>query len=403
MDGTYQCQSGVNVAESGDGGGGDAYADYGKTYDATTSVSGVADAWNQPIAGNFNQIRQLKAKYKQLKVFISLGGWTWSRYFSAAVATPALRATLVRSCIDTYILGNLAMSGGFGGNGAASGTFDGIDVDWEYPGVQGIGYNIINPLDGARFTLLMQEFRAQLDALGGAHKLLTFTVGAGQDKLRQLDLPGMNAVADWTSLMSYDYFGGWTPNGPTDFQSNLYPDPASPNRQAGGDLSHYNTDDAVTYLLAHGITPSKLVLGVPFYGRGWTGVGAANNGLYQNASAAAPSENEAGMSDYRILVNVPGSVYTNSVAQAKYKFDGTTFWTYDDPAVMQTRVSYAKTKQLRGIFAWSLDGDTPTGDLVAAISAVAFVTDDTPPKANCIQICNMIQSIESVWGYDGIK
>src|SRR5690606_29033937 len=118
---------------NGSDGAGDAWADFGMGYSAADSVSGAADVWDQPLAGSFNQLKQLKAKHPGLKALISLGGWTWSKNFSAAAATAAGRQTLVSSCIDLYIKGNLPVIDGRGGAGAAAGVFDGIDIDWEWP------------------------------------------------------------------------------------------------------------------------------------------------------------------------------------------------------------------------------------------------------------------------------
>ncbi|MYW09739.1 glycoside hydrolase, partial [Streptomyces sp. SID2563] len=121
-----------NNPNAGDGAG-DSYADYQKSFGAADSVDGVADKWDQPIVGVFNQFKELKAKYPHLKINISLGGWTYSKYFSDAAKTDASRKKLVSSCIDQYIKGNLPVEGGFGGAGSAAGIFDGIDIDWEYP------------------------------------------------------------------------------------------------------------------------------------------------------------------------------------------------------------------------------------------------------------------------------
>src|SRR5690606_27044313 len=119
---------------NGSDGAGDAWADFGMGYTAANSVAGVADAWDQPLAGSFNQLKQLKAKNPHLLALISIGGWTWSKTFSKAAATEASREKFVRSCIDIYIKGNLPVIDGRGGPGAAAGVFDGIDIDWEWPG-----------------------------------------------------------------------------------------------------------------------------------------------------------------------------------------------------------------------------------------------------------------------------
>jgi len=85
-------------------GQGDAWADYQRRFTAAESVDGLADVFDQPLAGNFNQLKQ---KHPQLKVLMSLGGWTWSRFFSNAALTDASRQAFVASCIDLFIKGNL--------------------------------------------------------------------------------------------------------------------------------------------------------------------------------------------------------------------------------------------------------------------------------------------------------
>ena len=105
----------------------DTFADYGKRFDASESVDGVADTVSQPLKGNFNQLLKLKKLNPSLRVLISLGGWTESYRFSDA-ALAANREAFVASCIDMFIKGNVAAGV------SAAGVFDGIDVDWEYPG-----------------------------------------------------------------------------------------------------------------------------------------------------------------------------------------------------------------------------------------------------------------------------
>ncbi len=140
-------------------GAGDAEADYSRPFAAAQSVDGVADSGFESLRGNYNQLRKLKAKYPNLKVLISLGGWTYSKYFSDVAATDASRRKFVTSCLDTYILGNLPSYGGAGGPGSAAGIFDGIDIDWEWPGAEGHAGNHYSPADKANNTLLIAEFR----------------------------------------------------------------------------------------------------------------------------------------------------------------------------------------------------------------------------------------------------
>src|SRR5262245_23302068 len=149
-------------------GEGDAWADYQWPVPAEFSVDGVGDAWGEPLNGNFGQLLKLKQKHPKLKVMLSIGGWTWSTWFSNA-ALPANRAAFVSSCIDLFIKGNLPiLDGGSGGPGSAAGVFDGFDLDWEWPGSAGEPGNVIRPEDKQNFTALLAEFRRQLDAAGRA-------------------------------------------------------------------------------------------------------------------------------------------------------------------------------------------------------------------------------------------
>jgi chitinase len=351
---------------------GDGWADFQKGFTAAESVDGVADAWDAKLSGNFNQLKKLKAKYPNLKVLISLGGWTWSKNFSDAALTAASRQKLVSSCINLYIKGDLPIYGGEseGGPGAAAGVFDGIDIDWEYPAAPGNTGNIYRPEDKQNFTLLLAEFRSQLNALTaqtGKPYLLTIAAPAGSDKYSQIELNQIHNYLDFINLMAYDYFGGFNPNGPTNFQARLYCDPADPTI---GVAKTYCTDNAVTAYLGAGVPANKLVIGVPFYGRGWTGVTNANNGKYQSATGPAPamtSYGEAGIEDYKNLKTLGYPSFRDSVTKAFWIYNGTNWWSYDDPTAITDKMNYIKSKGLGGAMAWELDGDD--GTLLTAVAS----------------------------------
>lgn len=378
--GGYECGI-INKLEGGAGDGGDAWADFGLTAKRRVNPADTIK-WDDKLAGNFRELQAYKQKFPDTKLFISLGGWTWSKWFSAAAKTDALRKQLVKSCIDIYIKGNLPVVDGRGGPGSAANIFDGIDIDWEFPGVQGVGYNTVSPDDKRNNTLLLAEFRKQLDELSAANQkkyLLTVAIGVGRDKIEMTEPREYARYLDWINLMTYDYNGGWNAQGPTDFQSHLYADPASPSYKCSGKatdicygerslVSYYNTADAVDLLLQAGVNPKKLVVGIPKYGRGWTGVTNANNGLYQKTTDAARGTYEKGIEDYKVLKNAPGTVYVHPVTKQSYKFDGTNFWSYDTPEVIQTKIDYAKSKGLNGgVFSWSLDGDDSNATLSKAM------------------------------------
>lgn len=354
-----RCEVGVTQASDPNTGvGGDAFADYTKAFGAGESVSGGADTWDQPLRGNWNQLKQLKAKHPNVKVLISLGGWTWSRGFSSA-AQPANRQAFVASCIDAYIKGNLPVTDGAGGVGAAAGVFDGIDIDWEYPVACGLSCG--TPADNANYTALLGEFRRQLDAVRPG-LLLTVAVGAGIDKVRVTDPAAYHPYLDFINVMTYDFHGAWDPQ--TNHHSALFDSPADPST---GDQKLYNSNDAMEAFLSRGVPASKLNLGIGYYGRGWTGVASGNNGLYKSASGAAPGTYEAGIEDWKVLKNLAWPGYTDSVAKATWISNGTTFWSFDTPAMVTEKMGYVKTQGLGGAFFWEFSGDDAQGTLTKAI------------------------------------
>lgn len=357
-----RCETGVLKAnDPATGEGGDAYADYSRTYTAAESVDGVADVWGAPLRGHWNQLRKLKARHPNLKVVISLGGWNWSRGFASA-ARPENRQAFVASCIDAYIRGNLPAFDYAGGAGAAAGVFDGFDIDWEYPAACGLTCG--GAEDTANFTALLAEFRRQLDAIRPGLQL-TVAVGAGIDKIRVTQPDQYHPYVDAINLMAYDFHGGWESR--TNFHSALFD---SPNDPSTGDAAQYNSNDAVLALLARGVPAGKINLGMASYGRGWSSVGAVNNGLYQSGTAASGSL-EPGIERYAVLKALGWPSYRDSASMARWIFNGSTFWSFDDPSTIADKMSYVQAQGLGGAFLWDFSGDDAQGSLLAAIEAGA--------------------------------
>ncbi|MBV1854825.1 glycoside hydrolase family 18 protein [Catellatospora tritici] len=346
--------------EANEAGVGDAWADYQKRFKSGESVDGVGDVVTQPLAGNFNQLRKLKAMYPNLKVLLSIGGWTWSKYFSDAALTPASRQALVASCIDLFLKGNLPLIGTspHGGPGSAYGVFDGFDLDWEWPGSEGNAGNVVRPEDKHNFTLLAAEFRSQLAAYGaqvGRTFQLTAFLPADPAKINAGIEPALFSYLDFGTVQGYDLVGAW--DATTGHQSNLYSTASSP----------FSVDLAVDTYLSQGAPAAKLVIGIPYYGRGWTGVGSTNSGLYQSASGPARGTYEDGIDDYKKVVSKQGTVFYDPVAGAAWKYGSSAFWSYDTPQVIAQKTAYVKANSLGGTMVWSLDGDTDTGELTSAV------------------------------------
>ncbi|ALG11658.1 glycoside hydrolase family 18 chitinase [Kibdelosporangium phytohabitans] len=349
-------------------GQGDAWADYQRRFTADLTVNGQGDVYNQPLAGNLNQLKQLKAKHPHLKVNLSLGGWTWSKYFSDAALTAASRQAHVSSCLDMWIKGNLPKIGGEpqGGPGSAAGVFDGIDLDWEWPGSEGNTGNVVRPEDKQNFTLLVQEWRRQLDAYGattGKHYELTAFLPADPDKVvAGFEVNRIFDSLDFATLQGYDLHGAWDPV--TNNQSALRLPANDPGPKP------YSVEIATNAWTSRGAPANRLVLGVPFYSRGWTGVTNANNGLHQKATDGAPGRYEKGIEDYKLikpLLNSGYQLHRDAVSGHAWLFNGSTFWTFDDPAEIARKTAWITANGLGGAMIWSMDGDTANGELMTAV------------------------------------
>ena len=349
--------------EANAAGAGDAWADYQWPVPAELSVDGVGDAWGEPLNGNFGQLLKLKQKHPQLKVMLSIGGWTWSTYFSTA-ARPENRVAFVQSCLDIFIKGNLPnLDGGSGGPGSGAGVFDGIDLDWEWPDWEGEPGNVISPDDKVNFTGLVAEFRKQLDTLGRAdghrYELSAFlpanpaTIDAGFETKKVFK------SLDFATVQGYDFHGTW--ESLTNHQSAL-------REPAGAPVTpDFTLDRTVRSWLDRGAPRTKIVVGIPYYGRGWTGVTGGGDGLFQPAAGPAPATFEAGYEDYKVLKTLGYPVHRDLRAGHAWLFDGTTFWTYDDPFVVLQKSLYIRREGLGGAMMWSLDGDDANATLTKTI------------------------------------
>ncbi len=316
---------------------GDSYADYDKAYTADQSVDGKADTWDQPLRGNFNQLRKLKAQYPHIKVLWSFGGWTWSGGFGQAAANPTAFA---QSCYDLVEDPRWAD------------VFDGIDLDWEYPNACGLSCDTSGP---AAFKNMMQAMRAKF----GANNLVTAAITADASdggKIDKADYAGAAQYIDFYNVMTYDFFGAWEAKGPTAPHSPL-------TSYAGIPQAGFNSADAIAKLKAKGVPGSKLSLGIGFYGRGWTGVTQDAPG--GTATGPATGTYEQGIEDYKVLRN--SCPATGTVAGTAYAKCGSNWWSYDTPATIAGKMTWLKNQGLKGAFFWEFSGDTANGELANAI------------------------------------
>ncbi|MFD9001088.1 glycosyl hydrolase family 18 protein [Streptomyces sp. NPDC059582] len=317
---------------------GDSYADYDKAFTADQSVSGVADTWDQPLRGNFNQLRQLKAKYPNIKILWSFGGWTWSGGFAQAAANPAAFAQSCYNLVEDPRWADV---------------FDGIDIDWEYPNACGL---TCDTSGAAAYKNLMGALRAKF----GANNLVTAATtadGTSGGKIDAADYAGAAQYVDWYNVMTYDFFGAFDADGPTAPHSPLTTYNGIP--QAG-----FTTADAIAKFRSKGVPASKLLIGIGFYGRGWTGVTQDAPG--GTATGPAAGTYEPGNEDYKVLKT--SCPVTGTIAGTAYAHCGSNWWSYDTPTTIGTKMAWAKSQGLGGAFFWEFSGDTSNGELVSAIN-----------------------------------
>lgn len=375
----------------------DPWSDYqAPTWSGASSVDGVADDPsnpNQHLFGNFNELRELKAAHPGLRVEISIGGWTGSTYFSDVAATAASRQAFVASCIDIFIKGNLP-TGGWpeqaGGAGAAAGIFDGINIDWEYPGKDPGNGAHTSPNDVANATALLQEFRRQLDQAGKNYLLTVDIAGGNVNSSGSWQLRKVAGIVDWIDLMSFDYHGGW--DALTNFNSPLAYDPFAPAVGGGALDWTWNTGGSVLYLLANGVPRDKINVGIPFYGKEYVGVPAAKRGLFQPHGQSLPNDTptyrdlvDTGLADANLVPIGPTAVtgdgaagvngftrYFDFLAGAPWLYNpslnGGTFISYVGPREVAARVALVRTLGLRGAWAWEISNDSNANDLVNAMT-----------------------------------
>lgn len=192
----------------------------------------------------------------------------------------------------------------------------------------------------------------------GYHFLLTAATPAGPTHYNVMDLKGMSAYLDLYNLMGYDYAGSW--DNTSGHQANLYPNPANPT------ATKFSTQAALDDYLAAGAPASKIVLGMPIYGRAFE----ATDGIGRNYTGVGSGSWENGVWDYKVLPKAGATVVTDNVAGATYSYDSSSqeLISYDTPAMVQAKVAYLQGRGLGGSMFWEASADRTDGDSLIGTS-----------------------------------
>ncbi|KAA1477051.1 hypothetical protein DENSPDRAFT_867476 [Dentipellis sp. KUC8613] len=323
----------------------DSYADEQKHF--------PGDSWDEPgnnLYGCLKQLYLLKLANRNLKVLLSVGGYTYSQegHFSF-VTSSSLRATFVQNAVQ--------LIEDYG--------FDGIDLDFEYPS---------NSAQGQGFADLYTELRTAFTTLqnqkGDSEPYqLTSAVSAGADNYANLVVPQMNSALTYWNLMAYDYAGSWLTF--ADNQANLY----------GGARTGVSTDMAVKHFLSAGADADKIIMGIPLYGRAFeqtTGLGAPYNGVGTGTI-------QAGIYSYTTLPLAGAQVFENTTDVSSYSYDSAKqeLVSYDTPHIVTLKAQYVQSKGLGGSMYWDLSTDkTGSNSLVGTVKGVYGSLDQTENHIN---------------------
>lgn len=332
----------------------DPWADVDKPFPDDTPEDAAAGR-----AGNFGQLRRLRAAHPHLRTLISVGGWGGSEGLSDAARDADRRAAFARSCA-AFVRDH---------------GFDGLDLDWEFP-VSG-GSAEARPVDRENFPRLLAALRAALDeaavAANRAPYLLTIATPSMAAEHPGFDLPALDAQVDWINVMTYDFAGPWDTrtghNAPLHAPGDAPPEASASNPSA-------NVSASLEAHIRAGVAPDRLVMGVPFYGRSFAGVrGGGLDGQYQPFSGLGPGSYEPGFVEYRrldaLLAAANWETHRHPVALVPWLYapDDDVFVTYDDPTSLSAKRDLAWARGIGGVMAWDLSHDSVDHALLRAIQA----------------------------------
>lgn len=338
----------------------DSYADYQKQFEHSGN-------WEQRLKGHIGEYKYYKEKYPDKKVLISIGGWTRGEHFHAMALTADSRATFINSVVE--FLQDYPF-------------LDGIDIDWEYPGINrekdpNDQYDRGcpgGPEDKQNFTALLREIREAYSKNNLSNKLLTIASSAGYDKLELQEPSIYYKYLDFLNVMTYDFHGAWETV--TNHHAPLYANPDDPSGSAPVDIKHkYNTEAALKiYTDVYGIPKEMLHVGAPFYSRGWKNVNVSTgkDGLFAEANGAPVGDldnpqapgGQNSFTTMKKLENTKGYIkYRDSYARVPYLYNPElkVMLSYVDEQSLSERCDFVNAKGYGGMIIWEISNDDPQG------------------------------------------
>jgi chitinase len=291
---------------------------------------------NNDDAETIKYLVSLKKLNPSLKVILSLGGWGGCKTCSEVFSTDSGRKEFARSVKDL----------------CEEYRTDGVDIDWEYPAIEGYPGHLYTQQDKHNFTLLTETLR---QTLGNKYEISFAAGGFTKYLTESIEWNAVMPFVDRVNIMSYDLINGYSRI--TGHHTPLYSTPQQIE----------SINNAVRYLDSLGVPKNKMVIGAAFYARIFDADTNVNNGLYQ------PGKFEKSVSykefDRKILEDQGYTYYWDDTAQAPYMYNSSTrqLYTFDDERSMMLKTKYAIDQHLNGIMFWQLGDDNNNHDLLNAI------------------------------------
>jgi len=294
-------------------------------------------------AQNFTKLIALKEQNPDLKILISVGGWSWSKNFSDAVLTAEGQKAFAKSAVDVMKKYDL----------------DGVDIDWEYPAMNGAEGNVFRPEDKTNYTAMFAALKTELDALAqetSKKYLLTAAVGGTQAFIDSTEMGKVQEYLDYVNVMTYDFQS----NEIAVHQSNLNPSEKYKDTNS--------VSKSIQAYIAAGVPAGKLVMGIPFYGRTYELKKGWKDGIGNTIAKQTGTKGYTAIKDSLVNQNEYFR-YWDEAANAPYLFN---FYkgiliTYDDEESVKAKCDYVTTNGLAGVMFWEYSNDLK-GFLVNAIN-----------------------------------